>query len=351
MKNLIFICCILIILFKTGNVLSDNKIFNVNNVEISKEISRNKDKLVSKAFQKAFDELINRLLLNEDYERLSNINLAQIKKLISYYQIINQNEEKGDQENKNIIKVNVFFEKDRMHNFFYNRNILYSDIINTEVILFPLLKREEQYFIYTQNYFYENWNEERSDNLIQYTLPAENIENIQKINSNKDNIYNLQISDFFKEHETDNIVFAHIEINENTAEVFLNTRIEGKKINKNLSINKKKDLNNKDFYNKVILEIDNVIRDLIKSQNLIDVRTPSFLNVEIKLNNKSNLVDFDKRLKKIDLIDNFYVQQLNKDYVLVKIKYLGKINKIIDKLKDQNINLKMIAGHWQLDII
>jgi hypothetical protein len=90
---------------------------------------------------------------------------------------------------------------------------------------------------------------------------------------------------------------------------------------------------------------------LIKSQNLIDVRTPSFLNVKIQLNNKSNLVEFNNRLKKIDLIDNYYVQQLNKDYVLVKIKYLGKINKIINKLKDQNINLKMIEGHWQLNII
>jgi len=348
MKNLIFICCILIILFKTGNVLSDNNIFNVNNVEISKEISKNKEKLVSKAFQKAFDELINRLLLEEDYKRLSGTNLSQIKKLISYYQITNQD---GKKENNDNVKVNVFFDKDRIHNFFYNRNILYSDIINTEVILFPLLKKEEQYFIYTKNYFYENWNEEKFDNLIEYTLPAENIENIQKINSKKGNIYNLKISDFFKEYETDNIVFANIEINKNTAEVFLNTRIEGKKINKNISIDKKDNFNNKEFYNKIILEINNLIKDLIKSQNLIDVRTPSFLNVEIKLNNKSNLVEFNNRLKKIDLIDNFYVQQLNKDYVLVKIKYLGKINKIINKLKDQNMNLKMIAGQWQLNII
>ena len=69
------------------------------------------------------------------------------------------------------------------------------------------------------------------------------------------------------------------------------------------------------------------------------------------MNKKSNLIEFSDRLKKIDLIDNFYVQQLNKDYVLVKIKYLGKINKIINKLKDQNMNLKMIAGQWQLNII
>ena len=347
MKNLIFICSILIILFKTETVLSDNNIFNVNNIEISKETSKNKEKLISDAFKKAFDELINRLLLEEDYKRISKTNLEQIRKLISYYQIINEDENK---ENNNV-KINVFFDKDKMHDFFHGKNILYSDIINTEVILFPLLKKEDQYFIYTQNYFYENWNEEKSDNLIQYILTTENIENIQRINLNKDNIYKIEVSDFFKEHEKDNIVFANIEVKKDTAEVFLNTRIEGKKINKNLSIKNKENLNKKEFYREIIFEINNIIRDLIKSQNLIDVRTPSFLNVEIKLNKKSNLVEFSNRLNKIDLIDNFYVQKLNKDYVLVKIKYLGKINKIINKLKDQNINLKMIAGQWQLTII
>ena len=347
MKNLIFICSILIILFKTETVLSDNNIFNVNNIEISKETSKNKEKLISDAFKKAFDELINRLLLEEDYKRISKTNLEQIRKLISYYQIINEDENK---ENNNV-KINVFFDKDKMHDFFHGKNILYSDIINTEVILFPLLKKEDQYFIYTQNYFYENWNEEKSDNLIQYILSTENIENIQRINLNKDNIYKIEVSDFFKEHEKDNIVFANIEVKKDTAEVFLNTRIEGKKINKNLSIKNKENLNKKEFYREIIFEINNIIRDLIKSQNLIDVRTPSFLNVEIKLNKKSNLVEFSNRLNKIDLIDNFYVQKLNKDYVLVKIKYLGKINKIINKLKDQNINLKMIAGQWQLTII
>ena len=87
MKNLVFISCILIILFKTGNVLSDNNIFNVNNIEISKETSKNKEKLINEAFKKAFDRLIKRLLLEEDYKRLSTTNLIQVKKLISHYQI------------------------------------------------------------------------------------------------------------------------------------------------------------------------------------------------------------------------------------------------------------------------
>ena len=90
MKILVFIYSILIIFFKTGNVLSDNNIFNVNNIEISKEISKNKEKLLNKSFIKAFNELIARLLLEDDYKKLSNTSLSQIKELISYYQIMNQ---------------------------------------------------------------------------------------------------------------------------------------------------------------------------------------------------------------------------------------------------------------------
>ena len=345
MKNLIFICCILIILFKTGNVLSDNNIFNVNNVEISKEISSNKEKLANQAFKKGFKELINRLLLEEDYKKISTTNLDQIKRLISYYQIKNK-----EKEENNSVRFNIFFDKEKIHNFFYQKNILYSDIINTDMIIFPLLINDKQYFIYTKNYFYENWNNESSQNLIQYTLPSENIESIQKIKLNRENIYKINLEDFFKEYNLENMAFVTIQINQNIAKVFLNTKIAGKKLNKNLSISNA-DLSKEQFNNKIILEIKNVIRDLIKSQNLIDVRTPSFLNVEIKLNNKSNLVEFNNRLKRVDLIDNFYVQQLNKDYVLVKIKYLGKINKIIKRLKDQNIDLIMIKGQWELNII
>ena len=63
MKNLIYIFCIIIVLFKTGNVLSNSNLFSVNNIEINQETSKNKEKLVNTAFQKAFNELINRLLM------------------------------------------------------------------------------------------------------------------------------------------------------------------------------------------------------------------------------------------------------------------------------------------------
>ena len=348
MKNLFFIFTILIVLFKTGNVLSDNKLFNVNNIEISKENYKNKQDLVNQAFQKGFKQLTLRLLLEEDHQKLLDINLKQIKKLVSYYQIIDP--EDNTKENK--IKINIFFDKDKIHDFFYQKNILYSDIINTEMILFPLLIINNEYFIFSKNYFYKNWNLKEKDpnNLIEYNLPLENVEIIQKIDLNKSHFNKIKISDFFKEYNQSNMAFAIIEINNDDAKIFLNTEISGKKLKKNLSI-QKINMSEDQFNDQIILTIKNKLSDLVKLQNLIDVRTPSFLNVKIKLNNKGNLVEFRNRINKIDLLDDFYVKQLNKDYALVKIKYLGKISKIIKKLKSKNINLMMIQAQWQLEII
>ena len=347
MKNLILIFYIIIILTKTGNVLSNNAIFNVNNIEINKAFSINREELIKQAFRKSFNQLINRLLLKEDYENISRTDLKTITSLISYYQISSPVEIENKKEN---IKVNISYDKDKIHDFFYNRNILYADIINSEIIIFPLLKIKSQYYFYNNNYFYENWNENLVDDYLQFSLPGESIENIQKININKENIYKIDLNNFFKEFEFTNVAFVTIDLKKNSAEIFLNSRIEGKNIKKKFNIKKDKNKDD-DFNSQIILEISDTIKDLVKKENLIDVKTPSFINVELKMKKNDNLVIFNDKLKRIDLVDSFFVQQFNKDYVLIKIKYLGKISKIIKKLKEQNIELKMISGEWQLRII
>ena len=40
------------------------------------------------------------------------------------------------------------------------------------------------------------------------------------------------------------------------------------------------------------------------------------------------------------------VQQFNKDYMNLRIKYLGKLDKMINQLKIKNIELKYINDQW-----
>ena len=187
--------------------------------------------------------------------------------------------------------------------------------------------------------------------LIEFILPLENIEIIQNVNENKDNLLNLELSYLFKEYAGKNIALVLIEDNNAKEEkIYFKTEILGKNIVKNIII---KRLNSSEeiFYKKIISEIKYEITNLIKSQNLIDIRVPSFLNAKVQVTKKSNLVELNSRLKKIDSIENVYIQEFNNNTIFLKIKYLGKIDKIIRQLRKQNIILSLMGEEWSIKII
>ena len=90
---------------------------------------------------------------------------------------------------------------------------------------------------------------------------------------------------------------------------------------------------------------------MVKSNNLIDIRTPSFLNAKLELNKKSNLVELNLRVKNMKPIENIYVQEFNKNNMNLRIKYLGKLDKLISEFQKQNINLKLINDQWVIETL
>ena len=132
--------------------------------------------------------------------------------------------------------------------------------------------------------------------------------------------------------------------------LFLKTSIQDKTISKNLKINKNNLKKKEEFYKEIIVQIKKELINIVKSKNLIDVRTPFFLNVKLNLN-RSNLVELNLRLKKVDSIENIYVQEFNKNYMNLKIKYLGDLDKIINQLKRENIDLKLINDKWVFKLL
>ena len=342
------ILIILIVFLKTGNVLSDNNVFNVNNIElIKKSNAKNKD-LANEAIKKGFKQLIEKILLEKDKNKLVQLNFSQIKDLVLFYQLSNKIEDNND---SNKLVFNISFDKDKIHNLFFERNISYSEITNREIFILPILKKNNQIFIYNQNFFYTNWNEIYKNELIEFILPLENIEVIRNINLNIDSLLNVKFENIFDEISTKNVALVFIEdTNSKEEKIYFKINILGNKIIKNKII-KRLNFNQDEFYEKITTDIKKEIVNIIKSQNLIDVKTPSFLNAQLENNMKNNLASLNERLKKINLIENIYVQEFNNKSVFIKIKYLGKLSKIIKLLEEQNIILQLIGDQWSIKII
>ena len=270
MKFLKKILLILVIFLDSGNIFSEENLFNVNNIEIVKKSNISNDELANKAIKLGFKELMDKILLKEDYIKISQMNFLEIKELVSFYQIINKD------ENKEFVNFNIFFDREKIHNLFYKKNIFYSDISYKELFLLPIYIKQEQIYIYNNNYFYENWNELKIDTLIEFILPLENIEVIQNINKNKDNILSLNLESLFKEYSNKNLALVIIEeTNKKNVKVYLKTKISGKNIDKSLLLTNN-ELIDTDKYNDIIVQITNEITSLVKAQNLIMLELPHF---------------------------------------------------------------------------
>ena len=338
------ITLILIVFFKTGNLLSENNLFNVNNILLEKKENTSSKQLANKAIKKGFNQLIERILLKEDFQKVSSISFSEIRDLVMYYNI-----SKNTENEKNRINFSVTFDKDKIHNLFYTKGLSYSDITDKEFYVLPILIKGNEIFIFSNNFFYENWNNlEKKEELIEFILPLENIEIIQNINKSKNNFLDLQLDYLFKEYSNKNTALVLLDdTNLTEKKVYLKAIIQNKTISRSFSF-KKKNLDQISLNKKMIFELKDEIINLVKSRNLIDIRTPSFLNVKLNLDKNNNLVLLNSRIENIDLIENIFVQEFNKDYVNLKIKYLGKLEKMINQLKNESIDLQLINDQWYI---
>ena len=295
-KQIIFI---LIVFLKTETLLSENNLFNVNNIQLEKKENITNDELANQAIKKGFDRLITKILLKEDLNKLSNLNFTVIKQLVIYYQISETSEK---QKSGEVVNFSVTFDKDKIHELFFEKGVSYSDISDKELFILPVLIKENELFIFNNNFFYENWNNVYENELIEFILPLENIEIIQNINKNKQSLLDISVENIFKEYSNKNLALIFIEINKSGKEnIYIKARIQKKNISKNLNNKKQKKEINK-IYDSVIINTKKELINLVKSENLIDIRTPSFLNAKLDLNKKSSLVELNSRIKSIDLI-------------------------------------------------
>ncbi|MBL6860887.1 MAG: hypothetical protein ISQ91_00160 [Candidatus Pelagibacter bacterium] len=336
---------ILIVFLKTETLLSENNLFNVNNIQIEKKEKSTNDALANQAIKIGFNQLVEKILLAEDIEKINDLKFTAIKQLVNYYRVSKDSIEK----NKELVNFSIKFDKDKMHDLFYRKGIRYSEITDKDLYILPILIKNEKLFIFNNNFFYKNWNINFDVDLLEFILPLENIEIIQIINKDKDNLVNLAMDKIFKEYSMKNLALIIIEENNNNELIYLKTKIQNKNISKKLNL-KKNDLETKIFYEKIITETKKEIINLVKSENLIDISSPLFLNTRFNLSKKSNFNELKTRIKNIELIENIFVKDFNKDYMNLRIKYLGKFQNIINQLKNQNIDLKMINDQWVIKI-
>ncbi len=354
MNKFFFIFCIIVFLFKTQTVFSNNSIYDVNNIQVSGKRNNDLDKrnLTQSAFKKAFIIFVNKVLLRNDATNLYKTKISTIENLVFAYQIIK--DEKKD-KNQNILTYNVKFDQRKISNFFSLKGVSYADVKDISITLLPVFIKDKNVYMFNKNFFYNNWtkSEKKSKNtnniLINYNLALENIEDLQYINSNKENLQLIDVKKLTSFNDVKNYAFLIIYFSEGKFRAYVKTSIENKKIDKNINL-KIYSKNEIRTYEKAIINLKEEISQIWKSQNLIDINTPSFLDLFLDVRKKNSYLKLRSVLNSLDVIENYSVLEMTKDYLKVRIKYKGKINKLRDKLLGKKVDIKIIDNVWRITV-
>ena len=354
MNKLFFTFCIIVFLVKTQTVFSNNLIYDVNNIEVSGRISTDLDKkkLIQSAFQKAFIVFTNKTLLRKDAVNLNKTKITTIEDLVFAYQIV-KNEKNNKKES--IVTINVKFDQKKISNFLAKNGISYADVSNIFLTLLPVLIKNKEVLMFSENFFYNNWLENQNvevsskDILITYNLALENVEDLQYINANKKNLELIETINLTSIKDVRNYAFLLVYFTEDQLRAYVKTSIDNKKIDKNFNLKIYPD-DEERTYREAIVTIKQEINQIWKGQNLIDFNTPAFLDLFLEIEEMNDYLKLSNTFDSIDSIENYSVLEMTNKYLKVRLKYKGKVNRLRNKLIENKINIKIIDDIWRAKI-
>ena len=335
-----------IFFFSTAGVRA--KAFLIDEIQVSEKLENNfnKEALINQGFEKAFSELINKLVKSTDLNKTVNTSLNEIKSMIETFTI---------KEEKFVNKIyylnlGVSFNKKKIFNYLEKKNVFPSQIIKNKFLFIPIIvdQKNSDVLIFSNNPIYENWNEVKNKNfLIEYLLATEDLEEFSLIKENFPDLENYDFKEIIKKYYLDYAIIALVFKDDDEIKVLSKIYIEDKKVIKSNSF-KNINYDNKENLSILINKLKIIYEDFWKNHNLIN--TSIKLPLSIRVDSKDFILSskFEKTLNEVDLISNYFISKFNKDYIFYEVIFNGTTTKFINLMKDQNYNFNTQRKVWIL---
>jgi len=325
---------------------SEENVFTVNNVEVEGVVDLNfsREKYLNKAFLNSFKILMSQILLTRDLNKINNVKLKQIKNLINSFQILKENYSKDEYK----LNIKILYNDIKVKKFLNKINISFSEPTKISVIFYPILIVNNEMKNFNENYFYREWiNIKIKNEIINFILPLEDLEDISKIIKMKNKIEELNVNSLVNKYNIKNYIFALMNYQNGKLHIYLKTNFNNSKISKNISY-KVKNINDQLELNFVLKDLKLKITDLWKSENLINLSMPLSVEFKFKHSNLQNLNKLRKTLKQISVVDNYILKEFDVNNAFFKIYYYGNPKKLKSEFLKNGYQLKNDQGSWKL---
>ncbi len=345
----IFFSTLALIIFFFSTEVVKAKSFEINGIEITQpfEINFDKNKVIDLGFEKAFFELIYSLIKSQDFKKIDNIRLNQIKGMIETFSI----KEEKFIDQKYYVNLGVSFNKKKIFRYLEKKNIFPSQILKEQFLFIPIIIDENgnDLSIFSNNPIYANWNKiNKRYQLINYLLPSEDLEDFNLIKKKLDVIETYNFNEITKKYFLKNSIISLIFRGNNELRIL--TKIYNDKNEiiknetfKNINIDNEKDL-------KFLIEnLKNLYEDTWKKLNEINtlIRVPITIKIKNEDLKKSN--NFELFLNQIDMVSDYSIQKFDKEFIFYEVLFNGTVQNFINIMKNKKYNLNTQKKVWIIE--
>jgi len=335
-----------IIIFSTTYLHANT--FKVSNIEISSpfEVNFEKNRVIDDGFKISFFNLLTMITTSGDRDKIKNTAIKEIKGMIDSFTI---GEEKFI-NNEYFANLETTFNKKKVLKFLEKKNIFPSIPLKNKVLLIPILidTETDTVYLFYNNIFYNKWNDEKNNfQLLEYLLPSEDLDDLDKIQSVKNNIEAHDFSDLIAKYDLkDHIVLI---IYKNKSEIKILSKID---LNNSLKLDNKRynkiNLQNESEAETLIIDLKNVYEDQWKKNNEINTSIKLPITISVNSKNYNQIAEIENAIENIDLISEFYTLKFDSQNILFKIIYNGSPNFFLNDMSKQNLDLIMINNLWKV---
>lgn len=325
---------------------SKENVFVIDNIKVKGEIDINfsREKYIDKAFLKSFEILMSRILLSKDSNKISNISLNKIKNLIKSFQIYEETYRKNEYK----ANFRIYYNEAKIKKFLGQKNISFSQQKNISAVFFPMLFINDEMQDFYENFFYKKWIDiEITNELINFILPLEDLDDISKIKETKNRIEDLNINDFVNKYDTKNFIFALINFQNKQLDIYLKTNFEESKTSKNISY-ELDDINNETRLYFILKNLKTQITEIWKKENLINPSVPLSIRIKFSYTKLQDLDQLKNIFYNIDFVNNFSLEELDINNSFFKIDYYGNPKRLKTELLKFDYRLKNDQGYWEI---
>ena len=344
--NFFIILSLIIFFFSTSKVHA--KAYTINNIEISEpfEINFDKNKVIDIGFKKAFSELISLITSSIDKKKIGQVRLNEIKGMIESFTI----KEERFIDEIYYVNLGVSFNKKQIFDYLEKRNIFPSIPVKNKFLFIPIIVEENKkdLLIFSDNKIYNEWNNfNKSSYLIEYILPTDDLEDINFIKNNFENIEQYNFKEIIDKYDLDDSIIALIFKNNQEIRILSRITVKNNIVLKNQSFSNI-DLNNDQQIEKIINDLKMIYEDYWKMSNQINTSIKLYLNIKVENLDNLKIMNFEKNLNEIDLINDFFITKFDKDFTYYQIVFNGALENFLKIMNFYNYDFNTQNKIWVL---